>query len=452
MSLRWRLALVVGVIFAVVVVGCVFAAHLSASQELRAETDRFLQSRANDPRLQEGFGPGRNPGGPNGPFQLPTSNVDQTQPPQRRFVQPDVIIQTINANGTVDRASSPQLPVDKHDAAMASAAAPPRLRTVTVDGTPYRVITVHTPSGAVQLARSIQETNDVLSTLDIRLLLIALGGTVVAALLAWVIARRIVRPIEQLTGATEAVAETQDLEREITVDRRDELGRLATSFNTMLVALRTSRDQQKRLVMDASHELRTPLTALRTNIEVLQRNTALDDAQRTEMLGEVESELHELGDLVAELVDLATDARTEEPMQRVDLADVADRAVARFRRRTGREITLTVSGRTEVTARPGAIERAIGNLVENACKFSTAPVDVRVDGNRVDVADRGPGIAADDQVHVFDRFYRAPAARTMPGSGLGLAIVKQIADLHAGSIELLPRDGGGTIARLTLPA
>ena len=449
MSLRLRLALIVAVIFAVVVVGCVYAAHLSASHELRAETDRFLQSRADDPRLQAGFR--FNPNNPGGQFQLPNTNDDNTQPPQRRFVQPDVVVQTINTDGTVRTASTPRLPVDNRDAALAGTSEPPRLRTVTVDGTPYRVITVHTPDGAVQLARSIKETDDVLSSLDIRLLLIALGGTAMAALLAWLIARRIVRPIEQLTGATEAVAATQDLEREITVERRDELGRLATSFNTMLVALRTSREQQKRLVMDVSHELRTPLTALRTNIEVLQRNTALDDTQRAEMLGEVENELHELGDLVAELVDLATDARTEEPMQRVDLAELADRAVTRFRRRTGREITLTVDGQTEVTARPGAIERAISNLVENACKFSTAPVEVRVDGHRVDIADRGPGIATEDREHVFDRFYRATNARTMPGSGLGLSIVKQIADLHAGSIELLPRDGGGTIARLTLP-
>src|SRR5689334_4884387 len=233
MSLRLRLALIVAVIFAVVVVGCVYAAHLSASHELRAETDRFLQSRANDPRLQEGFGAGRfNLNGPNGGFPFPTTNDDNSQPPQRRFIQPDVIVQTINTNGSVRSASSPRLPVDDRDAAMAGTSEPPRLRTVTVDGTPYRVITVHTSNGAVQLARSIKETEDVLSSLDIRLLLIALAGTAMAALLAWLIARRIVRPIEQLTGATEAVAATQDLGREIRVERRDELGRLATSFNT----------------------------------------------------------------------------------------------------------------------------------------------------------------------------------------------------------------------------
>ena len=101
-----------------------------------------------------------------------------------------------------------------------------------------------------------------------------------------------------------------------------------------------------------------------------------------------------------------------------------------------------------------AVERALANLVDNACKFSAPPatVELRVQGSTIEVLDRGPGIADDDRAHVFDRFYRAPAARTMAGSGLGLSIVKQIATLEGGSVELLPRAGGGTVARLVLPA
>ncbi len=153
-----------------------------------------------------------------------------------------------------------------------------------------------------------------LSTLDLRLLLIALGGTAVAAGLAWLIARRIVRPVEQLTLAAEQIARTQQLEQHIEIGRHDELGRLAGSFNTMLAALGSSRAQQRRLVMDAGHELRTPLTALRTNIELLQRAGTLErtrNAVSSSMRAQVE--LAELGDLVAELVDLATDAGAEEP-------------------------------------------------------------------------------------------------------------------------------------------
>ena len=205
--------------------------------------------------------------------------------------------------------------------------------------------------------------------------------------------------------------------------------------------------------MDASHELRTPLTALRTNIEMLQRTTNLDDTQRAELLAAAGSELGELNDLVAELVDLATDARAEEPLQAVDLADLASNVVDRQRRRFGRSITLTVDDPAVVNTRTGALDRAIANLVENACKFSRedAPVDVVVAQRSVEVRDRGPGISADDRAHVFDRFYRSPSARTKAGSGLGLAIVKQIVELHGGTIELHDREGGGTVARLTLP-
>jgi two-component system sensor histidine kinase MprB len=100
------------------------------------------------------------------------------------------------------------------------------------------------------------------------------------------------------------------------------------------------------------------------------------------------------------------------------------------------------------------LDRAVSNLVDNAVKFGPAgaPVDVTVRGTIIEVADRGPGIAADDRDRVFDRFYRATSARTLPGSGLGLSIVAQIAALHGGSITLAPREGGGTVARLVLPS
>jgi two-component system, OmpR family, sensor histidine kinase MprB len=459
MSLRLRLALVVAVTFAVVVAACVYAAHVSASNELHDATDQFLLERAKDPvnrargdfdnvrRELDNFGASRGtPGGGPGPHFA----VGGGGP----VVRPDALVQVIDSNGDIVVQSDVDLPVDDRDRSMATTdeRTEPRLRTVTVDHTPYRVLTASTGNGAIQIAREAGSTENVLDSLDMRLLLIGLGGTIVAALLAWFIARRIVRPVEQLTDAAEHVAQTQDLQNTITVDRTDELGRLATSFNTMLTALDTSRDQQKRLVMDASHELRTPLTALRTNVEVLQRGTALDDAQRAELLGAVDVELRELTDLVGELVDLATDARAEEPPQPTDLAAVADAVVARQRQRTGRDITFAATGDTNAVVRAGAIERAVSNLVDNACKFSPADttVDVRVDGRTIEVADRGPGVSDEDRSHVFDRFYRAPAARTLPGSGLGLSIVQQIVETHGGQVQLLARADGGTIARITL--
>jgi two-component system sensor histidine kinase MprB len=450
-SLRLRLALVVATTFAVVVVGCVYAAHVSAQRALRRETDRFLEQRSRSPVFTAGapergprFGDGLSPPGEALPRPGPV------------FAQPDALVQVLDAKGDVVRsfAGQPVIPVDKADKLLAAQPESTRIRTTHIDGKPYRVLTMSLPDGgAAQIARSVAESDNVLSSLDLRLLLIALAGTVVAAGLSWLIARRLTRPVEQLTTTAEHIAQTQDLDQHIEVERRDEIGRLAASFNTMLGALGSSRAQQQRLVVDASHELRTPLTALRTNIELLQRADSLDGAERAELIAAAQIELAELGDLVAELVDLATDARADEPLQPANLGEIAARVVDRERRRSGREITLTFDEPAEVLVRVAAIDRAVHNLVDNACKFSPAdtPIDVEVRGRSLAVLDRGVGIADEEHERVFDRFYRATTARSQPGSGLGLSIVAQIAQMHGGTAALAARPGGGTIARLTLP-
>jgi two-component system sensor histidine kinase MprB len=448
MNLRLRLTLVVAVTFALVVVGCTYAAHVSAKGRLRAETDQFLSQRAarfahtppnQFPSTGNDGDDGRGPGG--GPA----------------LSDPDAVVQILDADGDVHSsiAGQPALPIDAQDRVISRHGGHARFRDATVKNVTYRVLTVELPGGgAAQIARNITGDNDVLATLDARLALIALAGTLIAASLAWAIARRTVKPIEELTQKTTYVAETQDLANPIRIDRRDELGRLASSFNTMLEALLTSREQQKRLVLDASHELRTPLTALRTNIDLLRRARSFDADQRAELLTEAELELRELTDLVAELVELATDTRSEEPVEQIELSELVDRVVTRQRRRTDRDITLELSTPALVDGRVALVERAVSNLVENALKFSAADsaIEVVVEGSNVEILDRGTGIAPEDLPRVFDRFYRATAARTLPGSGLGLAIVEQIARLHGGAITLRPRLGGGTVARLELPA
>jgi len=447
MSLRLRLTLVVAVTFALVVVGCTFAAHLSASQQLRSETDAFLQSRstrftqvprANFPRGGQDPDDGGGPGGP-------------------PLADPDAVTQILDSNGVVNSyiAGQPTLPIDATDRLLAQRGGRSQFRNITIGDDSYRMLTVALPNhGAVQIARSVASDDKVLASLDTRLLLIAVAGTIVAASLAWVIARRTVRPIEHLTQTATYVAATQDLDNPIAVSRRDEIGRLASSFNRMLDALRTSREQQRRLVLDASHELRTPLTALRTNIDLLRRARSFDQAQRDELLGETDLELRELTDLVSELVELATDTHTEETVERIDLAELVDRVVTRQQRRTGRDIVLHTERPAIVAGRVTLLERAVTNLVDNALKFSPsdAAVEVTVRDADVEILDRGAGIGVEDLPHVFDRFYRATTARGVPGSGLGLAIVEQIAQLHGGTVTLEPRAGGGIRAQLHLRA
>jgi two-component system, OmpR family, sensor histidine kinase MprB len=447
MSLRLRLTLVVAVTFALVVVGCVYAAHLSASQQLRSETDTFLAQRS--ARFTHP-GPGEFPAGGHdaddgfgGPGDGPA------------LADPDAVTQILNSKGNVVSyiTGQPKLTVDAKDRQLAQSGGEPRYRDITVGDDTYRVLTVALPNhGAVQIARSIEADKDILNSLDARLLLIALAGTLLAASLAWLIARRIVRPIEDLTHTATEVATTQNLDNPITVTRSDEIGRLASSFNSMLDALRTSREQQRRLVLDASHELRTPLTALRTNIDLLRRARNFNEEQRDELIGASDQELQELTDLVSELVELATDTRTEEPVEQIDLGELVERVVSRQQRRGEREIALQLDDAASIVGRVTLLERAVGNLLDNALKFSpaTSGVEVEVHGTDVEVLDRGTGIDAADLPHVFDRFYRSPTARTVPGSGLGLAIVEQIAELHGGSVTLAPRAGGGIVARLHL--
>jgi two-component system sensor histidine kinase MprB len=429
MSLRTRLTVIVAVIVAVAVVGGAYAAHLSTQHALQDETDKFLHDRA------AGF-VRQPPGDLGGDFGgAPNDDDDHGG----RYFEFDAIQQTIDRNGTVTNSLPNQstLPIDAEDREIASSPGESHYRDVTVDGESYRMITASLRNGGA--------------------VMIALAGIAFAALAAWLVMRRATRPIEELTDTAEHIADTQDLATPIPVRGDDEVGRLAASFNTMLIALDTSREQQQRLVVDASHELRTPLTAVRTNIDFLGHATTLDAEERAQLIAETRLELDELTNLVSEMVELATDVRSEESVEPIVLADVVNDVATRFRRRTGTEIIVVVvdGGGTEageIDGRRAMLDRAVANLVDNALKFSPpgGAVDVTVRGTTVEVADRGPGIDAEDRARVFDRFYRATSARTLPGSGLGLSIVSQIATLHGGTVTLDAREGGGTVARLSL--
>ncbi|MDQ6928501.1 MAG: HAMP domain-containing histidine kinase [Actinomycetota bacterium] len=446
MSLRTRLTITVAAIVAMAIIVGAYAVLYSTKRELRSQVDSFLVARADRFVRQPAGPPGRGPGA-GAPARF---GVDRG--PLADF---DAVVQVVDRDGQVVQsiADQPSLPLAPQERDLAESGGTRELRDVTVGGVHYRMLTTPLQTGgAVQIARSLEEDDNVLSTLRSRLFVIGAMGTLLAGLVAWAVARRATRPIQQLTEASEHVAATQDLAVPIPVRGKDEVARLAASFNTMLVALGASREQQRRLVIDASHELRTPLTAVRTNIEFLSRAKTLGADERNKLVTETRLELDELTTLVGELVELATDVRTEEPIEAVDLTEVAEDVANRFQRRTGREVTVTTAGRTTIEGRKSMLDRAISNLVDNALKFSGAPdpVELEVRDTTIEVRDRGTGLAEEDRPKVFDRFYRAREARTLPGSGLGLAIVKQIAELHGGSVTLSERVGGGTTARLVL--
>lgn len=218
-------------------------------------------------------------------------------------------------------------------------------RTLSYDGDRYRVLTLGIGSGgALQVARPLDLADGVVASLVARIVGFGLLGAIVAASLGWILARRAIRPVHELSDTAQRVAATQDLGERISSERDDELGDLATSFNTMLASLDQSRDQQRRFIQDASHELRTPLTSMRTNVELLRRHENIDAPTRERVLADIQLELHELSELSAELVDSATDVSpsTLNPVE-LELLSIVEGCVERARRRFGRQVDLHVN-------------------------------------------------------------------------------------------------------------
>ena len=329
------------------------------------------------------------------------------------------------------------------------------------DGNPYRVVTVSVVKGvlAVQLGYKLSNIESTLAFLRLMLILVAVGGVAVAAALGWAVGRASMRPVEDPTLAAERVAETQDLSEKIEDTSNDELGRLARSFNAMLGALAASRQQQAQLVSDAGHELRTPLTSLRTNIEVLMRTKDLPPADRDELLSDVDAQLQELATLVGDLVDLARDEeRQETEPELVAFDELVRHAVERAQRRAMSVHFDSLLEPGYMRSQPAMLERAVVNVLDNAAKWSPTggQVVVRLWTDAASwhlvVTDQGPGIPPEDLPHIFERFYRAASARSMPGSGLGLAIVKRVVTSHGGTIDVTCPPEGGTRVELVLPA
>jgi two-component system, OmpR family, sensor histidine kinase MprB len=444
MSFRTRLALVAAAAVGIAVVTASVVVYVVVHDQLLGQVDRALRSRAEDL--------GRLPGG------IPVRNgtLDVPQAPfgvERDFVQAVPRI----GPPIIQEGYSSALPVGKQDREAAGGAEGLRYSDKNVHGVEWRVLTISASPYALQVARPLTEVNRTLHRITFFLIVIAVGGMGVAAGLGLLVSRAALTPVRRLTETTEAVTETRDLSQRIesTGTSQDELGRLATSFNTMLAALEESSRAQRRLVADASHELRTPLTSLRTNIEVLARENELPPHERERLLEDVVEQIGEMTALIAELIELARESRPDvvaEPAAdvRLDLlaADVVERA---RRNRPSVEFTTDLH-ESLVHGAPSTIERAVANLLDNAAKWSPpgGTVEVAVRDGEIAVRDQGPGIADEDLPYVFDRFYRARSARGMPGSGLGLAIVKQVAESQGGSVAVERPEGGGTLMRLRL--
>ena len=331
-------------------------------------------------------------------------------------------------------------PLDNRDVDVANQVQPAYFADASDGGNQFRVYTAAmSGAGLVRTSRSADADNGALRNAALLLagLTVAAAGVTYGA--ARLTAGRILRPIAELTAAAEHVAQTRDLTARLrSAGTSDEVGRLTTSFDTMLAALHESVTAQRQLVADASHELRTPLTSITTNLDLLEDGAGLADPQAPALVRAAREEAGELDQLITDLLDLARYHESTPHRETVRLDLLTDEAVRRMRQRVPDAAIDTELHPCLVHVDPAAVDHAISNLVDNAIKWTPpgAAVRVVVEDGQVSVTDHGPGIADEDLPHIFERFYRAPAAQGMPGAGLGLAIVGGVAYANDGTVAV----------------
>jgi two-component system, OmpR family, sensor kinase len=299
-------------------------------------------------------------------------------------------------------------------------------------------------------------------------LLILPFGVLAAYAIGSLVARRALRPVDQITNEVREITDGTGLHRRLPTSMvKDELGRLADTLNQMISRLERSFTALRRFTADASHELKTPLTVLKAGVE----RALTTPRMPPDSLAALEEAMDEINRMT-ELVDaLLTLARADEGLVRLHQEPVDLRALILETEETGEllaepaGIVVSADAPVDPVIVPGdgsRIRQLVMNLLTNAVKYTPAGGRVRLwlerdDGRvRFGVSDTGVGIAPGDLPHIFDRFWRADSARTRtgerPGVGLGLAICKWIAEAHGGTIEVQSRPGRGTTFSVTLPA
>jgi two-component system sensor histidine kinase MprB len=460
-SLRKRLTLIAGVSVGIAIVLAALIVYLVVRGQLRGQVDDTLKAQAVLVQQNGNFaldgGPGPAPS-PNAGGRAPYSQIVAT-------------------NGTVIQTRGGQrLPVNAADLHVASGKLGSSFEDVTVKGNHLRVFTFHDtassgPPGqgsspsqfpiAIQLARPLMQVDNILSHLRLILLLLCAGGIALAAGLGRLAARRVLAPLGEVAQAAQHIGETEDLTSRIRVRADDEVGQLATRFNSMLDRLESSRSAldesvraQRQLVADASHELRTPVTSLRTNIEVLLAGGELEAEDRRRLLADVVEQSEELSALVGDLIELARGDEPAGSVEDVRLDRVVEDSVARAVRNSPDIRFQSTLAPVSVDGVGERLGRAVNNLLDNAAGHSDPGglVEVAVDTSGVQVRDHGPGIAEQDLPYVFDRFFRGTSSRGHQGSGLGLAIVRQVTEQHGGSALAANAPGGGAVFTLRLSA
>jgi signal transduction histidine kinase len=319
--------------------------------------------------------------------------------------------------------------------------------------------------GAVSLSQPLRDVTAVLADLRTRLLISAAVSLVLSAVVGLVLARAIARPVRELTQAADHLAQG-DFDYPVDARAPGELGELARAFRSMSGDMKRMLQARTDLVTNVSHELRTPLTAIKGLVETLQDGAVDDLEARDRFLASIETETDRLIRLVNDLLTLSrADAQALVlRRERFDLTDLARScADGLAAQAAAQNVSLVVEGPREavrVYADADRICQVLVNLLDNAIRFSPPGETVRAsvspsqDGVIVSVQDHGPGIPAEEQMRVFERFYRSDKSRARKGdvgAGLGLSIAQTLVEAHGGHITLASSPGQGTTVRFTLP-
>jgi two-component system, OmpR family, sensor kinase len=490
LPLRWRIALLYTAVLGLTLLAADIAVYLSLEHYLESEIDDSLRNQARELSGTIDLDLRRE-------TSQPRVNVFIRFPNLDAFASPGMTVQILNLDGRViiqsenlrDRA----VPIDVEHVDLA-VGGNSTYTTNTVDGVPVRIH--YAPleprqlegniAGVIQITRTLREVEVALSWLRLVLMGIGAISLFVATAASYFLARAALTPIGRLTLDARSIGETRDFGRRVAVPRtiraqRDEVTRLALTFNQMLGQLQAAYDEQehtlasqRRFVADASHELRTPLATIRTNLELLQRaGDDLPAADREEAMADALAEIQRLSRLVGDLLTLARvdsglrlERRDEIPVDRL-VRDVFRQARLMAMSREHTVVTETIEEAT-ILGDADYLKELLLILVDNAIQYTPDGGQIRLGVRRqaspdtagdevvISVVDNGMGIAAEDLTHLFERFYRADGARhrdvgSASGTGLGLSIARWIAEEHGGRIEVKSELGLGSTFTLRLP-
>jgi len=343
-----------------------------------------------------------------------------------------------------------------------------RFSEITYLGQPYRVLAQPFATGSEMLmlcvAAPLEGNRLVLRTFSAGLLWTVPVLLVLSALGGYILSRRALRPVDQITAATRLITLSNLSERLPVPETHDELQRLSETCNDMLARLDSAVNEIKRFTADASHEFRNPVSFMRTTAELALRNRQID-AESRRAFEDIVAECGKANRLLKDMLTLArADAGNSQlAFEPVDLAAVV-RAVCQKARvvagEHGHTLAFQVAEECEATVWGDypSLHRLLWTLIDNAVKYTPAPGTIRVSVTAASgavvlaVQDNGIGISGADMPHIFERFYRADPSRSqVEGSGLGLSIALWIANTHGASLSVQSQENAGTIFRVVFP-